>query len=660
VTSSLQINVLGRFEARSTSGEVVDFNSKKAVALLGYLAVEARHAHAREELANLLWSRMGDERARHNLRQALVKIRACSDSLLIASGESLAIDQQSCSVDVIEFERLSRAEEPEALGRCLELYAGDLLEGLTLREAAFEEWLIPTRARLRQTACNTADKLVELLIAADRTEEAVKTLHHRLVMDPACEPAHADLMKLFVRLGRRSDALRQYQTCVESLRRELAAEPSAETRSLYASIQRMEAGSEVTHDAHGAAVAAPVTHERPTIAVLPFDNLSGDQDAYFVDGIVEDLITALSRFSTLVVSARGSSFRYRDEAISDRQVADELGAQFLVRGSMQRAGNRVRINVQLLDTVSETHVWAGRFDRELEDVFAVQDEITSTLVSILAGQVEAARLANIRKASPERLDAYDILLRGKDHHHRFTAEDCSACIDLFERAIDKDPNYALAHTWLACGLGQAMVFKPEEKNELIDRSEAAARRGLELDENESECHRILAQICLTRGNLKRALWHQERALFLNPNDDRSVCSMGEILSYLGRHQEAEQWVRNSMKLNPYHPQRYWTHLARPLFHLGRYQEALEALDRVGRLRADDHAYRVASLARIGDADICKMAVADLLKEVPDFNVDEFAESLPYDQARDRQTLVDALMLVNLGQARDDPAAMHQS
>jgi DNA-binding SARP family transcriptional activator len=298
VTSSLQINVLGRFEARSTSGEVVDFNSKKAVALLGYLAVEARHAHAREELANLLWSRMGDERARHNLRQALVKIRACSDSLLIASGESLAIDQQSCSVDVIEFERLSRAEEPEALGRCLELYAGDLLEGLTLREAAFEEWLIPTRARLRQTACNTADKLVELLIAADRTEEAVKTLHHRLVMDPACEPAHADLMKLFVRLGRRSDALRQYQTCVESLRRELAAEPSAETRSLYASIQRTEAGSEVTHDAHGAAVAAPVTHERPTIAVLPFDNLSGDQDAYFVDGIVEDLITALSRFST--------------------------------------------------------------------------------------------------------------------------------------------------------------------------------------------------------------------------------------------------------------------------------------------------------------------------------------------------------------------------
>jgi TolB-like protein len=652
--------VLGRFETRSTSGEVVDFNSKKAVALLGFLAVESRSAHAREELASLLWSRMGDERARHNLRQALSKIRACCDSLLIASGESLALDQQYCSVDVIEFEKLARADEPESLRRCLDLYGGDLLEGLTLREPAFEEWLIPARTRLRQTACDTADKLVQLLVSGDRTGEAIETLHQRLAMDPACEPAHADLMKLFVRLGRRSDALRQYQTCVEALQRELDAEPSVETRTLYASIQRIDKGADAAGNADAAPVAARVVHERPTIAVLPFDNLSGDEDAYFVDGIVEDLITALSRFSNLVVSARVSSFRYRDAAIPDREVADELGAQFLVRGSLRRSGNKVRINVQLLDAFAGTHLWGGRFDRELEDVFAVQDEITSMLVSILAGQVEAARLANIRKASPERLDAYDILLRGKDHHHRFTAEDCRTCIDLFERAIEKDPNYALAHTWLACGLGQAMVFNPDEKTQLIDRSEAAAQRGLELDENESECHRILAQICLTRGKLERALWHQERALFLNPNDDRSVCAMGEILSFFGKHDEAVEWVRRSMRLNPYHPQRYWTHLARPLFHLKRYREALEALDHISGLRADDHAYRVASLARLGDADKCNLAVVAFLKQNPNFDAEAFGESLPYDQACDRQAIVDALMSAKFSQARDDPAGMHQS
>jgi adenylate cyclase len=381
--------------------------------------------------------------------------------------------------------------------------------------------------------------------------------------------------------------------------------------------------------------------------VLPFANLSNSEDAYFVDGIVEDIITALSCFHSLLVIARGSSFVYRERGVPDRQIADELGVQFLVRGSVQRAGQRVRINVQLLDALAGSHLWGHRFDRELEDVFLVQDEITSTLVSTLAGQVEAARLARARKAPPERLDAYDILLRGKDHHHRFTAEDCRVCIEMFERAIERDPSYAVAYAWLACGLGQAMVFKLDEHAKLVDRCQAAAERGLELDENESESHRLLAQIFLTRRNLKRSMWHQERALFLNPNDDRSVCSMGEILSFVGKHEEAEEWVRKSMKLNPYHPQRYWTHLARALFHLGRFEETLGALEHIGRLRMDDHAYRVAASARLGDARALERSVAELREAFPDFDPVTFVESLPYEHDSDRQAVLDALGVANL-------------
>ncbi len=644
---ALQINVLGRAEVLRPGGERIDFKSKKALALVGYLAVEGKRAHSREELATLLWGRTGDERARHNLRQALSRIRACSDSLLVADGESLVLNHQSCAVDVLEFERLSGIDEIDSLRRCLQLYTGDLLAGIALREPVFEEWLIPARARFRQSACEVADKLVEHLIADGRVTDAMETLNRRLQMDPACESAHAGLMRLFVQTGRRSDALRQYRACVEALRRELNAEPGAEINSLYTSIRQLASSDDRTQSDTRSGNPERSVPEKPAVAVLPFDNLSGKEDAYFVDGIVEDLITALSKFSGLVVSARGSSFRYRDRSVPDRQIAEELGAQFLVRGSLQRVGKRVRINVQLLDAPGEKNLWAGRFDRELEDVFVVQDEITSTLVSILAGQVEAARLANARKAIPERLDAYDILLRGKDHHHRFTAEDCRKCIELFERAVEKDPEYAVAHAWLACGLGQAMVFKLDEIPKLVDRSEAAARRGLELDENESECHRLLAQISLMRGNLKRSLWHQERALFLNPNDDRSVCSMGEILSYLGRHEEAEDWVRKSMKLNPYHPQRYWTHLARPLFHLERFQEALDALEHINRLRVDDLAYRVASLARAGADVASASAVATLLREHPDFDAAAFAQSQPYEKDVDRQTLRDALALAGL-------------
>jgi TolB-like protein len=638
--------VLGRFEAHWADGEPVDFISKKAQALLAYLAVESGHAHTRDQVATLLWSETGDERARHNLRQALSKIRRCCNALVVSRGDSLEIDSASCTVDVVEFERLAKSKDPDELGRCLDLYRGDLLDGVIPREPVYDEWLLLARSRLRRIACEAADQFVHTLVAQNRTEEAIQALNRRLVMDPACEPAHSKLMELLARIGRRSDALRQYQTCVEALERELGAEPSAETKSLYASLQKTESGGEREEVKQSVTPTLRTEYDKPTIAVLPFDNLSNSEDAYFVDGIMEDIITALSCFRSLLVIARGSSFVYRDRGVPDRQIADELGAQFLVRGSVQRAGQRVRINVQLLDALAGLHLWGHRFDRELEDVFLVQDEITSTLVATLAGQVEAARLAHARKAPPERLEAYDILLRGKDHHHRFTAEDCRTCIDMFEHAIERDPSYAVAHAWLACGLGQAMVFKLDEHAKLVDRSQAAAERGLELDENESESHRLLAQIFLTRRNLKRSLWHQERALFLNPNDDRSVCSMGEILSFVGKHEEAEEWVRKSMRLNPYHPQRYWTHLARALFHLERFEEALGALEHIGRLRMDDHVYRVAASARLGDARALERNVAELRKAFPDFDPVTFAESLPYEHDSDRKAVLDALGVAN--------------
>ncbi len=147
---------------------------------------------------------------------------------------------------------------------------------------------------------------------------------------------------------------------------------------------------------------------------------------------------------------------------------------------------------------------------------------------------------------------------------------------------------------------------------------------------------------LTRGNLSRSLKHQERALFLNPNDDRSVCSMGEILSFAGRHEEAEQWVRKSMQLNPYHPQRYWTHLARALLHLGRYSDALEVLEQIGRPRLDDFAYIVAASVRAADKDAAKRNIDALRVAFPDFDADAFVESQPYERAADRSFLRGAL------------------
>jgi adenylate cyclase len=632
--------VLGPFDASWSDGESAGLRNKKARALLAYLAVEHGRPHARERLAGMLWGETGDERARHNLRQSLSAIRQSCGNLIVSRDELLEIDQTCCRTDVIDFERLSRSEKSDELLQCVEFYRGDLLEDLDPREPVYDEWLNLARARLRRIACQVIDGLANALAAEGRHQEAIQALERRLSMDPCCEAAHRQLMELFTRVGRRTDALRQYRSCVETLERELGAEPDTETKELHTSLQRARPTD--TTGPPGPS-AAPGEATRPKLAILPFDNLSADTDDYFVDGIVEDLTTALSCFHSLVVVARGSSFTYRGRDVPERQIADELGVQFLVRGSVRRAGPKVRVNIQLLDAFASSQLWGHRFDRDLEDLFAVQDEITSTVVSTLVGKVEAARLTHARGAPTRLLDAYDLYLRGKDHHHRYTAEDCRACIDLFNQAIERDPDFAVAYAWLACGLGQAMVFELDEQAGLVDRCQAAAERGLELDENESECHRVLAQVFLTRGNLTNSLWHQERAVFLNPNDDRSVCAMGEILTFVGRHEEAEGWIRKSMQLNPYHSQRYWTHLGRSLIHLGRFEEALNAFENVPRPRQDDLVYRVVAASRGGNALPLQRNLSALREAIPRFEPSAFAASLPYQREEDRQTVLDALV-----------------
>ncbi|MEE9570117.1 MAG: BTAD domain-containing putative transcriptional regulator, partial [Gammaproteobacteria bacterium] len=387
----IELNVLGRLEIR-TDGEPVELRTKKARALLAYLAVENGRSITRERLATLFWGGTRDERARHNVRQALSKIRQTCGSIVLSDGETVDINRAACTIDVVEFERLANSDDPETLSNCLNLYRGDLLDEPLPSELEFDDWLRDARERLRGIACDTIDRLTGILIAQKKNDGAMELLGRRLAMDPACEPAHRKLMELLASSGRRSDALRQYQTCVDALERELGADPSPETKAAYSAILNVD-GNEIASTAvrHSSAPASPGS-DRPMVAVLPFDNLSSEDDAYFADGMTEDITTALSCFHSLQVIARGSSFVYRGRDVPEHEIAAALGSQFLVRGSVQRAGQRVRINIRLLDGARGLNLWGHRYDRELEDVFEVQDEITATVVSTLAGRVEDAQL----------------------------------------------------------------------------------------------------------------------------------------------------------------------------------------------------------------------------------------------------------------------------
>ena len=392
--------------------------------------------------------------------------------------------------------------------------------------------------------------------------------------------------------------------------------------------------------ASAAGAAGPATRDRvdkPSIAVLPLDNMSGDPEQdFFADGITEDIITELSRFRDLFVISRNSSFKYKGQSVDVQKFARELGVQFVVEGSVRKAGKRVRITVQLIDAQTNRHVWAERYDRELEDIFAIQDEVTTAIVATLPGRVEAAARDRAARTTTENMAAYECVLTGKLLHHRSNREDNVRAQQLLDRAIALDPDYAHAHAWKACVLGQTWT-----RNWCADRSAtenaimAELEAALALDDNDSDVHRILAAINLVQNKFERCVYHQRRALALNPNDDLIVVQQGEVLMWTGRADEGVEWIRKAMRLNPYFPERFWNHLGRACLAARRYAEAIEAIGCIVSPDASQLALIAAAQAALGDLQAAARERDLALAANPGFSIGEHLKSTHYQRPDDR-------------------------
>ena len=305
---------------------------------------------------------------------------------------------------------------------------------------------------------------------------------------------------------------------------------------------------------------------------------------------------------------------------------------------MRKAGNRVRITVQLIDAETDSHLWAERYDRELADIFAIQDEVTSSIVSILPGRVEAAASDRVQRKPPENLAAYECVLAGKLLHHRSDRTDNQEALRMLDRAIALDPGYAHAHAWKACVLGQSFVngwsANPEFTIRTVIEELALA---LSLDENDSDVHRVLAAVNLSvHRNHDKAFYHQERALALNPNDDLIVVQQGEVLTWIGEAEPGIEWIQKAMRLNPYHPERFWSHLGRAYFVARRYSEAVKAFQRINRADHSHLSFLAACYAQLGDAVAAKGAADEVLKRAQDFSIERFIATQHYKHENDRE------------------------
>jgi adenylate cyclase len=403
------------------------------------------------------------------------------------------------------------------------------------------------------------------------------------------------------------------------------------------------------HAAENAAAAPRENAKKPSIAILPFVNMSGDpEQEFFADGLTEDIITELSRFRQLLVISRNAVFVHKGKPVKAQHIAREFGVEYIVEGSVRKAMDRVRVTVQLIDGETEAHVWAERYDRKLEDIFAIQDEVTSSIASTLFGRVEAARLGRAQRKTTGNMAAYEYVLAGKVLHHASKRESNAEALRNLDRAIELDPNYAHAHAWKACVVGQAWLHNWCEDRSANERTIVEElQTALALDDNDADVHRILAAIKLISNEHDKAAYHQERALSLNPNSDLIVVQQGELLTWLGRPEEGIEWIGRAMRLNPYHPERFWSHLGRAQYGARAYGDAIASFSQLTAPDYSHHAFLAAALAQVGNRVAAGAHAREVIEREPAFSARTFLGALHYRQPDDAEHLREGILKAGL-------------
>lgn len=370
---------------------------------------------------------------------------------------------------------------------------------------------------------------------------------------------------------------------------------------------------------------------KPSIAVLPFVNFSNDpeQDA-FADGLTEDLITDLCRNSGLFVIARNSVFAYKGKVMDVRDIAQELGVRYLLEGSARRAAGRVRINAQLVDAASGDHLWAERFDRNLEDIFAVQDEVTGKIVEAMLGRLCVQPPRN----RPRSMEAYDLCVRAR----KLIDDSPQAAREahlMLSRAVSLDPEYAEAYRWLAMNHWMGWVHWGEPIEPTRGVALELARKAVAIDPNDAGCHWVLANLLAYERSFAEAEAEFARAIELDPNEADTWATLSDIAVLAGRVEEGLEHIRKAFRLNPFPASWYYLTLGQAQYAAGEYEAAVETLRRDETYRTSSRRFLAASLAQLGRLDEARTEVELFLVGNPHFTIRHWSTTEPF---RDAATL----------------------
>lgn len=538
----IQLRIFGTVDLRQTGVNHADalHLQPKRLALLAYLALSMDPCR-RDTLLALFWPDLDEEHARNALSQALHRLRRTLGSgVIIGRGaEEVLLTNDVFWCDAAVF---AQALKDKRLAEALDLYRGPLLDGFHLDNVPhFEHWLDTERERLRRRACEAAKALAEKEEGAGNVAGAAQWLRRLLELDPDDEFSLQRLMKTLDRLGDRAGVVRAYESFARRLASELELSPSPETQALLAKLRNRVDG------VSGKALLS--------IAVLPFANMSTDpEQEFFCDGVTEEVINALAQVHGLRVAARTSVFRFKHQPVDLQELAQKLKVQTVLEGSVRRAEDKVRITAQLINVADGYHLWSGRYDRPLHDVFAIQDEIAQSIASTL--QEKLLKKVPRQQALPptQNMEAHALYLKGLFHRRKRSPDDLKLACSYFQQAIECDPNYAQAYAALAFTytLGGWFLYDAFAPHDAYPQAKTALTQALALNAKLPEAHLALGYLCLAyEWDWHGAEQALRQALTLDPNNPNILGVYSSYLVLTHRFEEALELVHHVEAFEPF-------------------------------------------------------------------------------------------------------------
>ena len=651
-TASLHLKLFGGFKLSDGSGEV-RLRGDKLKALLAVLASEYPVAQRREFLVTLLWGSHSEKQARQNLRQALVRLRkAIRTDLVTSDDELVGLSDGALTIDVHEFDRTVSNRNVESAETAIEHYDGTFLPDLDVREEMWEEWLRLRREKLDGLAVDAMILVGEHRLGKKQYTEALDLGQRALVLDYFREDGHCIVMRALAGLGRRAQAIQHFERFVADLERELGTGPEEVTQACRDEIDGTQTIRTRTAQRVPTDGKRNTSSDLRTIAVLPFENMSpGKAQNYFADGITEDMIAALSSLPQLFVIGRNTSFSYRGKTLKEQQIGTELGVRYLLEGSVRKAGKRIRITAQLIDCHSSGTLWAGKFDRDLKDVFEVQDDVIENIVSALELTLSSEEQGRLKNAHTQSVEAYDFVLRGITLLSGQSKKSVSDAREMFERAIELDPDYSYAYARLAvCHIISYINRWGDSPDHCLEESFQLAQKAVTSDELNPVAHAALGNVCLWKKQHDRAIEELSRAITLQPNFANAHFLLGWALHFVGRSQEGIDAINRGVRLDPRYSDVHLDWLAQAHFQLGQFEQAAELLQRRIVRNPDTDISRVllaATYGHLGRAIDAKAMWEEALRINPKYSLEHRRRVLPYKDPADFEKIVDGLRKARL-------------